>query len=107
MVHVIGYIFGCIPIDVYILLVHRMYLCALDVKCTDPPTSTSCHWPKKNRGQTYANCHRYDQSIVNVLAVNRWNFDVPAYHVNVRWFRVLRRKSTTPDVIRKCVDGDI
>ncbi|KAI0243290.1 hypothetical protein LSAT2_016540 [Lamellibrachia satsuma] len=48
-----------------------MYLCALDVKCTDPPTSTSCHWPKKNQGQTYANCHRYDQSIVNVLAVNR------------------------------------
>ena len=79
----------------FIRFFRRMYLCALDINCAMPPTSLNCKYDKydtKNRWRTWAKCHRYDQSIVNVLAANRWNFDNDAYHVRRFPFTVDRLK---------------
>ena len=82
----------------------RMYLCALDVNCAMPPTSLMCKYHKKNRWRTWAKCHRYDQSIVNVLAANRWNFDNDAYHVRRFPFKVERKNAVTSKERRPIVD---
>jgi hypothetical protein len=58
---------------VYLNIVRWWFLCALHVDCIAPTNDLYCKFATgPNRYAYYANCHRYDQSALNVLLVNHF-----------------------------------
>ncbi|ELT88546.1 hypothetical protein CAPTEDRAFT_184987 [Capitella teleta] len=61
------------------------YLCALDRNCISPTNSTSScplvsNKPNLTHFSTYfKECHRHDQSALNIILANHFNFDVSNY----------------------------
>ncbi len=50
-------------------------MCALDKRCIAPIGSQlKCNF-KGGAYARYANCHRYDQSLLNILLANNYKFD--------------------------------
>lgn len=49
-------------------------LCALDPLCIAPTARTTCDNPYRSPA-VYSNCHRFDQSALNVLLANQFAFD--------------------------------
>ncbi len=51
-------------------------LCSLNEKCIAPTYKNDCEFKPMFRGflTTYANCHRFDQSMSNILLLNWHNF---------------------------------
>lgn len=64
--------------EVYNNIIHWFVLCALDSNCMSPPKSTGkcnfTNYPDTNRG-----CHRYDQSAINILLYNYFQFNVEQF----------------------------
>lgn len=62
---------------VYIDILQWMVLCTLDANCIGKPSSDisklRCKL-KNNRYTTYANCHSYDQSMINIILANALGF---------------------------------
>ena len=54
------------------------YLCALTEDCIAPFKKLSCHFARDAYG-TFADCHRFDQSLANVLLSTRWKYDTSRY----------------------------
>ena len=60
--------------DVYENIIQWFVLCALDADCIMPSSSKlGCNF-KSDTFTEYANCHRFDQSVVNILVNNYLNF---------------------------------
>ena len=54
-------------------------LCALDPYCTAPIPWRPCDFKLYDRYSEYAACHRYDQSVVNLLVSNLYGYDNERY----------------------------
>ncbi|CCD64738.2 Alpha-1,6-mannosyl-glycoprotein 2-beta-N-acetylglucosaminyltransferase [Caenorhabditis elegans] len=55
-------------------------LCALDQKCMNPPgAQVYCRFPDNDRNTQFANCYRFDQSVLNLLMLNEFQ-DYKKYH---------------------------
>ena len=71
----------------YTEIFHWLLLCALEEKCISPPRTTSfCKWPPGlgNDWRNYTSyvgggCHRFDQSVLNVLLTNSYGYDISKY----------------------------
>ena len=62
--------------EVYNNIIKWWTLCALQVKCISPVSNIRCHitsW------ETYAYCHRFDQSALNILLANYFGFNDTVY----------------------------
>jgi hypothetical protein len=60
-------------LQIYMKIVRWWFLCALDADCIAPTKDLFCKFATgPNRFAYYANCHRYDQSALNVLVVNHF-----------------------------------
>ncbi len=73
-----------------------LYLCSLDPDCISPPGSTVWCQFKPDRFTFYAKCHRYDQSILNIIAASYYNYTMDSYqYANVHEHLLgIRRHST-------------
>ena len=93
---------GCILLyrtaDVYNHIVRWWLLCALQQQCMAPTTS-QLHCNRRNR-QTYAGCHRYDQSALNILLANLFpNKDLTCLSTS-KVLEVRRRRKRTE--LKRC-----
>ena len=68
------------------------YLCALTKTCISPGGGIACRFKHGDRYKVYAGCHRFDQSLANVLLANRWGYNVTYYTVDdsLKLFKILR-----------------
>lgn len=64
--------------SVYMDILRWFVLCALDVNCISPPTNTRKCPFRNSRFTEYAHCHRYDQSVLNIILANALNFELDA-----------------------------
>ena len=70
---------------VYKGVLYWWYLCALDKRCVEPHNITSpcplvVNNPSVDQFSTYfSRCHRHDQSAINVLAANHYDYRVSMY----------------------------
>ncbi|GMT35297.1 hypothetical protein PFISCL1PPCAC_26594, partial [Pristionchus fissidentatus] len=67
-------------------------LCALEKNCMSPPGAfPACFFEEHTRFEEYANCHRYDQSALNILLANVNHYDRHYYTSDVvDFFRIER-----------------
>ena len=56
----------------------RFVLCALEHQCISPIGRTYCNF-SQGRWKSYVNCHRYDQSVINILLSNAFDYNITRY----------------------------
>ena len=76
--------------QVYNNILKWWVLCALDQKCIAPTSQRACKFPKHDRYKEYASCHRFDQSAINILLANMYDFDDWFYYAKVRVAKIKR-----------------
>ncbi|KAK2190841.1 hypothetical protein NP493_66g01019 [Ridgeia piscesae] len=77
------------------------YLCSLGRSCILPTADRFCRLDPKDRYSTHAHCHRFDQSIVNVLLSNIWLTDGKSYTAKEDFF-LIRRYVTHTYTVNVC-----
>jgi len=62
--------------EIYENVIYWWVICALTKDCMAPTTDLYCHFKGRN---VYANCHRYDQSAINIVAAHHFEYDEHVY----------------------------
>ena len=88
--------------DIFKNILHWWILCALDAQCIAPPNAKHACAPRdtKNLGK-HMGCHRYDQSTLNVLLANYYQFNRSRYVINKNYVKV-NRFPTTENKLKLC-----
>lgn len=77
------------------------YMCSMDEHCLAPVAIPgNCNFSAPGG---FANCHRFDQSLVTILAANIWGFNSQSYRLRHPSFLVDRRKRGRND-LNLCAD---
>ena len=63
---------------VYNNIIYWWVLCALNQDCIAPTTDLYCSFKGRD---VYANCHRYDQSAINIALANHYLYDDEIYFI--------------------------
>ena len=74
-------------------------LCALVERCMAPVYAVAC---RKTPPDVYAGCHRYDQTAINILLANKYNYNYTIYAKHYDNFEVIRRHSSGRGTPRSC-----
>ena len=87
------YAAGCLLLantkPVYENILKWLYACSSDKACTDfPGARLACHY--KGGRSVWAKCHRYDQSMINILLLNWHRFNVTRFTGANTFFRIHR-----------------
>ena len=80
-------------------IVRWLVYCALDVACIAPSKDRDCHF--NDRTFIYAFCHRFDQSVVNILLTNYYRHCNVNYHVKQTILQK-RNKQLTENSLQLC-----
>lgn len=80
-------------------------LCALEPLCIAPTTRVVCQDPYKSP-EVYADCHRFDQSALNILLANQFAYDHKRYYGGASVAEVRRMYSMTDNYyVMTCPPG--
>ena len=80
-------------------------LCSIEDRCIRPLPPTECDF-RESRLRVYAGCHRYDQSVLNILLANVYNFTINRYLISDSMVRI-QRKHTKVFNLQECSDGNV
>ena len=90
----------------YRTVLHWWYLCSLDPHCIAPENAKlGCTNQKVKFGDAYGDCHRLDQSAINILAVANHGLDMDGYWYSNRQERVAaikRGQGASVDIVHTC-----
>ncbi|ELU14462.1 hypothetical protein CAPTEDRAFT_210917 [Capitella teleta] len=64
-------------------IIWPLFLCSLTAECMTPTMQLDCKFKKGDPLHTYAGCHRVDQSALNILASNLYNYNDNEYNLRV------------------------
>ena len=75
-------------------------VCALEPECIAPKGSQLyCRF----RGLSlYANCHRYDQSLINIIMSNFYHFNSSLYTSSIKFYTISRRAENNINKLKYC-----
>ena len=65
--------------EIYTHIISWWVLCSLQIKCAQPMMNRFCNF-KSSMFTQFADCHRYDQSSLNILLANHFKFDDSVYY---------------------------
>ena len=77
------------------------YQCALTQDCIASMTNRFCKF-SKDRYSRFANCHRFDQSLANVLLSTRWCYNSTRYGLPDSSLFAIQRSVTSHFKIKVC-----
>uniref|UniRef100_A0A914WTI8 Uncharacterized protein n=1 Tax=Plectus sambesii TaxID=2011161 RepID=A0A914WTI8_9BILA len=82
-----------------------LVLCAMEDNCINPPNSNlNCQFVDRENWKLYANCHRYDQSAVNVILATLNDYNESFYTTkSFPDFAQVKRGDSTYAKIAECV----
>uniref|UniRef100_A0A914WZ80 Uncharacterized protein n=1 Tax=Plectus sambesii TaxID=2011161 RepID=A0A914WZ80_9BILA len=82
-----------------------LVLCAMEDNCINPPNSRlACHFGDRKNGKLYANCHRFDQSAINVILATLNNYNESFYTTkSFPDFALVKRGDRNSAKIAECV----
>ena len=87
-------------------VMHWWILCSLEKNCMAPVKDRKyCECPHGERYSVYCDCHRYDQSALNILVDNHLWFDYDRFVVHPKyskWMFLVQRFDTTKFKVRTC-----
>ena len=66
------------------------WLCALEKDCIAPSDQLHCDDERLKDWNSYAGCHRYDQTIINILLLNAYNGNSNMFVAEKYFFDVRR-----------------
>ncbi|EGT31872.1 hypothetical protein CAEBREN_20919 [Caenorhabditis brenneri] len=90
-----GFVFAVNTRQTMMDVVKWYFLCALQENCMAPRNADlGCNFPANDRFTSYAGCHRFDQSIINLVLANQFWYD-RRYYVSeiVDFFHIERAGS--------------
>ena len=77
--------------EMYAFVLPWLAFCALDQNCIAPRNARlGCHFEHGDHFRTWAGCHRFDQSAVNILLSNYFHYDSWKYYSKQRTVKVER-----------------
>uniref|UniRef100_A0A0K0E4I1 Glycosyltransferase family 92 protein n=1 Tax=Strongyloides stercoralis TaxID=6248 RepID=A0A0K0E4I1_STRER len=93
-----GFIFAIKTKDTSTEILKWYLLCSLEKDCIAPPNSrlSPCNFRNNRYDIQSDGCHRYDQSVINVLLSNANNFDSQNYISELSNFFMIKRDNTKP-----------
>uniref|UniRef100_A0A0K0EXC1 HTH_21 domain-containing protein n=1 Tax=Strongyloides venezuelensis TaxID=75913 RepID=A0A0K0EXC1_STRVS len=100
-----GFVFAVKTKDIVDKVLKWYLLCSLEKDCISPPNSRLTPCKLKNAGydKISYDCHRYDQSVVNVLLSNVNNFDSSNYISQLtNFFEIKRERKNEWSLDLKC-----
>ena len=71
-------------------VIRWLVMCSLEKDCIAPISNRFCHFAD-DHFRFFANCHRYDQSVVNILLNNFHNFDHKQFYIRNSTVIVIHR----------------
>ncbi|KAE9548917.1 hypothetical protein FO519_007862 [Halicephalobus sp. NKZ332] len=72
-------------------------LCALEKNCMVPSTTNPIHYCGSMKSSESPECHRFDQSVINVLLANQYLFNVKRYVSGITdFFSIQRNRNRMP-----------
>lgn len=80
------------------------FLCALEETCQAPMEKTMCDFDMEHKWETYANCHKWDQSTLNVLLSNFYGYKHHKY-LTTEEVVAIERWPTSRNKIQLYTDG--
>ncbi|KAK2141629.1 hypothetical protein LSH36_1064g00016 [Paralvinella palmiformis] len=78
------------------------FMCALVEDCFAPTKSYLCKHGFQNSPTKYAGCHRFDQSAINILLANKFNYNYTIYAKHFDNFEEIRRNNIKGYSPRRC-----
>ena len=88
---------------VYMHVIRWWVLCALDNNCMAPILNRYCKWKTKDHFNELGNCHRFDQSAINILLANLYAFDDSSYYyAGDRVIIIHRGQGKSAEELEKC-----
>lgn len=94
---------------IYKNIVWWLHLCAMHKSCIAPVYELECNFPDHDFNNMYSGCHRYDQSVINILMANYFQFDTKKIGFCMRTqgcnFLVVNRTVTKMYEVRICRDN--
>ena len=101
---------GCVFIyrskEIYENILRWWVLCALDKNCIAPTDKLNCGDIYKGGKEMYANCHRFDQSALNILMANFFDFSDRKYYVSKEVSAVKRFHLGDSTLLKVCKFGE-
>ena len=93
---------------IYHAVLYWAYLCALQKECIAPTDELICNFKGKDFHKEWVGCHRYDQSLFNLLEGNFHNFDTSRYDGFQRNVTVeILREATSFHVLQFCNKSEL